>query len=99
MTNVNGTFIDAEDRAAPMRPRRLEVWLPILIVALDQLTKAMVRAKLPLHASVTVVPGLVDFTHVRNTGAAFGMLNNIQFAYKPAVMVVVALVALGAVAS
>ena len=48
---------------------------------------------------MTVIPGFFDFTHVRNTGAAFGMLNNIDFAYKPAVMVIVALVALGAVAS
>ena len=47
----------------------------------------MVKARLPLHESVTVIPGFFDLTHVRNTGAAFGMLNNIEFAYKPAVMV------------
>ncbi len=76
-----------------------EMWIVAAIVVFDQATKAMVKARLPLHESVTVIPGFFDFTHVRNTGAAFGMLNNIDFAYKPAVMVVVALVALGAVAS
>jgi signal peptidase II len=76
-----------------------ELWIAVAIVALDQLTKAIVKARLPLHESVSVIPGFFDFTHVRNTGAAFGMLDNTHFAYKPALMVVVALVALGAVAS
>ncbi len=82
-----------------IRHRMPEMWIVAAIVVFDQATKAMVKARLPLHESVTVIPGFFDFTHVRNTGAAFGMLNNIDFAYKPAVMVVVALVALGAVAS
>jgi signal peptidase II len=68
------------------RPRRLEIWLPILVVALDQITKLMVRRLLPLHDSVTVIPGLLDFTHVRNTGAAFGMLNAVDFPYKTALL-------------
>jgi signal peptidase II len=82
-----------------IRRRLPEVWIAVAIVALDQATKAMVKSQLPLHESVAVIPGFFDLTHVRNTGAAFGMLNNINFAYKPAVMVIVALVALGAVAS
>ena len=36
-------------------------------------------ATLPLHDSVTVIPGLLDFTHVQNTGAAFGLLNAADF--------------------
>jgi len=80
--------------------RRLpELWVALAIVILDQATKALIKAKLPLHESVTVIPGFFDLTHVRNTGAAFGMLDNTDFPYKPALMVVVALIALGAVAS
>ena len=79
--------------------RIAELWIAVAIVALDQLTKALVKARLPLHESVSVIPGFFDLTHVRNTGAAFGMLDNTHFAYKPALMVIVALVALGAVAS
>lgn len=79
--------------------RIAELWIAVAIVALDQATKAMVRARLPLHESITVIPGFFDLTHVRNTGAAFGMLDNANFPYKPALMVVVALIALGAVAS
>ena len=76
------------------RPRRLEIWLPIAIIAIDQLTKAMVRTMLPLHDSVTILPGLVDFTHVRNTGAAFGILNAADFPFKTAVIALIATAAL-----
>jgi signal peptidase II len=82
-----------------LRRRLPELWIAAATVILDQATKTMVKARLPLHDSVTVIPGFLDLTYVRNTGAAFGMLNNMDFAFKPAVMVVVALIALGAVAS
>jgi signal peptidase II len=81
------------------RGRASELWIAAFIVVFDQATKAVVRAKLPLHESVTVIPGFFDLTHVRNTGAAFGMLNNVEFVYKPQVMVLVAVVALTAVAT
>jgi signal peptidase II len=82
-----------------IRQRTPELWIVVAVVVLDQATKAMVKARLPLHESMTVIPGFFDLTHVRNTGAAFGMLDNADFPYKPAVMVIVALIALGAVAS
>jgi len=41
---------------AQPRPRHLEIWLPLVVVALDQATKALVRAKVPLHESVTILP-------------------------------------------
>jgi signal peptidase II len=78
----------------PAPARRLEIWLPIVIVALDQLTKAIVRATLPLHANREIVPGFLDFTHVRNTGAAFGILNAVDFPLKTVVIAVIATAAL-----
>ncbi|MDQ3070531.1 MAG: hypothetical protein M3R55_12490, partial [Acidobacteriota bacterium] len=33
-----------------------------VIVLLDQVTKAMVAASLPMYESITLVPGLVDLT-------------------------------------
>jgi signal peptidase II len=76
------------------RARRVEIWLPIAVVVLDQVTKALVRSRVPLHDSVTIVPGLVDFTHVRNTGAAFGFLNLVDFPFKTVALAVIATVAL-----
>jgi len=87
------TIVEGADAAALPR-RRLEIWLPVAIVAIDQLTKAVVRATLPLHESVTIIPGLIDFTHVRNTGAAFGILNAADFPFKSVVIALVATAAL-----
>ena len=74
--------------------RWLDVWVPLLVVGLDQATKAVVRATLPLHESVTIIPGLLAFTHIRNTGAAFGMFNNADFPYKTAIISLVAVAGL-----
>ena len=68
----------------------LEIWLPLAILALDQITKELVRRGLDLHESATVVPGLLDFTHVRNAGAAFGILNSADFPYKTVFIVLIA---------
>jgi signal peptidase II len=68
------------------------------VVALDQVTKALVRAYLPLHSSRTVIPGLLDFTHVQNTGAAFGFLNAVDFPHKAGVIALVSTIALVSVA-
>lgn len=78
---------------AQPRLRHVELWLPLLVVALDQVTKWLVREKIPLHSSVEVIPGFLDFTHVRNTGAAFGFLNGVDF---PGKTLVIAVVAIGA---
>jgi signal peptidase II len=78
-------------------PRRVEIWMPIIVVAVDQLTKAIVRSMLPLHASVTIVPGLMDFTRVQNTGAAFGILNTVEFPFKAGVIAIIATAALIAI--
>lgn len=88
---------DAALMAQP-RLRAFELWLPAAIVVLDQVTKAIVRARLTLHESVAVIPGVLDFTHIRNTGAAFGFLNAVDFPFKTAVIAVISTVALVAVA-
>lgn len=78
----------------PAPARRLEILLPIVIVAVDQLTKAIVRATVPLHANREIVPGFLDFTHIQNTGAAFGILNTTDFPMKTVVIAVIATAAL-----
>lgn len=77
---------------------RLELTFGVGIVAADQLAKALVRSELPLHHSVTIIPGFIDLTHVRNTGAAFGLFNAADFPLKPAVMLGMAIFALAAIA-
>lgn len=78
--------------------RRLELYVALAVVILDQITKALIRPALALHESVVVIPGFVDFTRVHNTGAAFGMLNSVEFPFKTVVLSLVGLIALGGVA-
>ncbi len=78
--------------------RRLELSVALLVVILDQVTKAVIRPALALHESVVVIPDFLDFTRVHNTGAAFGMLNAVDFPFKAVVLSLVALAALGGVA-
>ena len=58
-------------------------WLVLLIagiwIALDQLTKDMIRQQMPLHSTLRPIEALGDyfsFEHVNNYGAAFGILQN-----------------------
>ncbi|MBQ7817295.1 MAG: signal peptidase II [Oscillospiraceae bacterium] len=44
------------------------------IVGVDQLTKYLTVANIPLYADVPFLPGFLGLTYVRNTGAAFSML-------------------------
>jgi signal peptidase II len=81
-----------------MGGRRLEVAVIVAVIVLDQITKAVVRSALPLHESVEVIPGWLNLTRVHNTGAAFGLLNAVEFPYKAVVMSIVAVLALSGVA-
>jgi len=47
--------------------------LSLAVLVLDQWTKWLVECHLLDHASVPVIPHLLNFTHVRNTGVAFGL--------------------------
>jgi signal peptidase II len=78
--------------------RRLEIVTVAVVVVLDQLTKALVRGRFALHESMDVVPGWLSLTRVHNTGAAFGMLNDVDFPFKSVVVMLVALGALAGVA-
>ena len=103
--NSSGTEVVAEtagsirvaSRAGADRSKMMLGSLAGLVVILDQATKAIVRATLALHDSVELVPGFLNFTHVRNTGAAFGLLNGVDFPFKTAVMTTIALTALIAI--
>ena len=103
VTDPDGSLPPAEtpapaaDDSGYARP--VEIITILSVLALDQLTKQIVRQLLPLHDTVSVIPGLLDFTHVRNTGAAFGLLNAAEFPYKPAVMIGIAAIALVAIAA
>jgi signal peptidase II len=56
------------------------------IVVLDQWTKALVVRSLALHEYVPLVDGLLSLSHVRNRGAAFGLLSDWDLPYQSALL-------------
>ena len=48
--------------------------ITVLVVLLDQATKAWILSTVRLYDSFAVIGGLFNITHVRNPGAAFGFL-------------------------
>lgn len=56
----------------------LVLLLSVAIVILDQVTKQWVAMRFYLGESLPVVPGWFNLVHVRNTGAAWGMLGGLN---------------------
>ena len=48
----------------------------VLIIAVDQLSKYWVVNNIGMRDSISVIPKLIDFVYVKNTGAAFSFLSD-----------------------
>ena len=51
------------------------------IVAVDQITKALVVTHIPLYSNIPLLPGVVRLTYVRNFGAAFSSFQGMQWLF------------------
>lgn len=45
----------------------------ILVLVADQVTKSLIIERVPENSSIEIIRGLLYITHVKNSGAAFGM--------------------------
>jgi signal peptidase II len=68
------------------------------VIVLDQLTKAVLKRTLELHEYRPVLDGFLSISHVRNRGAAFGILSEAGLPYQSVLLSLVSLLALGAIA-
>ncbi|HVO11566.1 MAG TPA: signal peptidase II [Vicinamibacteria bacterium] len=68
------------------------------VVGLDQACKALVAHALELHQSVPLVDGLLSLSHVRNRGAAFGLLSDWDLPHQSILLSVLSVAALAAIA-
>lgn len=96
-THADATVVSVAPDATDGPHRRvlsLAWWAIVAIVVADQITKAMVLERIPVLASVTVIPGLLDLVHVRNAGVAFGFLNDLEHAWQSMFTTGLAVVAL-----
>lgn len=72
-TPVAGNRTHPAGRIARLRPF---LAIAVVVVLADQLTKALIRAWLATGESWPGRDGLIQFTHVENSGAAFGILQD-----------------------
>lgn len=72
---------------------RLAAGTAIVVVVLDQLSKAIVAAGMTLHETIPLLP-FFSLTYVRNRGAAFGILSSAPAALRLPLFLVVTAAAL-----
>jgi signal peptidase II len=68
-----------------------------IVLVLDQLTKYIVQARIRLYDIITVIPGFFNLTHVRNKGAAFGILAELPEFWRSTFFIVVTIVAVAVI--
>ncbi len=90
----------AAEAAPPALHRAVQLfwWVSLAVIVFDQITKEIVVRVLPLYESQPLIPGLVDFVHVRNAGVAFGLLNDVDHPQRALMTSALALVALAGIA-
>jgi len=88
------------DQGRGGRLRSILVWGAFLVLPLyiaDQLTKWLVCRNVEIGTGFVVIPGFFDLIHVRNTGAAFGILRGIPEPVRTYFFLGITVVALAAV--
>jgi len=68
-----------------------------LILILDQATKYLVEKHIRLYETITIVPGFFNLTHVRNRGAAFGILANVPGIWRSLFFISVTIIAVAVI--
>ncbi|MGN0986121.1 MAG: signal peptidase II [Candidatus Enterenecus sp.] len=68
--------------------------LAAVLILVDQVSKYLVRAHIPLGKSVPFIPHILDLTYVQNTGAAFSILREHTWILTLVSAVIVVIVAL-----
>jgi signal peptidase II len=74
--------------------RKYFFFIAAAVLLLDRLAKWAVASNIPLHDSVTVIPGCFHLTHVENTGAAFGLFAESTAQWKIGALVSFSVIAL-----
>ena len=70
--DVRPALADSATVAAGLSKLRY-LFVSLGVIVLDQWTKWLVELRLPHHTAQALLPGLLNLTHVRNTGVAFGL--------------------------
>jgi signal peptidase II len=74
---------------------RVAVGAFLSVLVLDLVTKIAIDANLSYADKIPVIPGFFYLTHVRNTGAAFGLFSDAPQVYRMVFFISVSLIAVG----
>jgi len=79
-----------------MTPKfRVAIGAFISVLTLDLATKIAIDSHLSYADKISVIPGFFYLTHVRNTGAAFGLFSDAPQLYRLIFFISVSLIAVG----
>jgi len=54
------------------------IFIVVILVIIDQLTKFLVTKNLVLSKSIPIISNILHLTYIKNTGAAFGIFQNMN---------------------
>lgn len=74
--NIIATKKIINDKMILFKNRKLKIlYYSFTIILLDQLSKFLILNKLDFEKSINIIPNLLNFTLVKNKGAAFSLFN------------------------
>lgn len=76
-----------------MRDRTWVLSVAAAVLVVDQITKLLVRTNIAEYSTRPIIEGFLSLTHVRNTGAAFGLFASASPGPVRAMLVVVSVLA------
>jgi signal peptidase II len=76
-----------------LKPLMILLSTAAVVVVADQVSKALVRASIPLHQPIWLVPGFLAVNHVQNLGAAFSLFQGQRWFFIATALAVLAVVA------
>jgi signal peptidase II len=79
--------------------RRYYFFIAMVVLMFDQATKSLVARNLPLHDTITVIPGFFSISHVLNPGAAFSLFADSASRYTTAGLIFFSLIVLSVVST
>lgn len=77
-----------------MQKYKILILISLIVVILDQLTKAVITNYFALHQSTGVISGFFNITHVRNPGAAFSLFHDSNKFFRTLFLIGISMVAL-----
>jgi signal peptidase II len=89
ITSLRGRRRSGKEDSSLSKKNIIFLAIAILVVILDQVTKAWIVSTMSLHDSFAVINGFFNITSIRNPGAAFGFLAGAPAVFRTVFFIVI----------